>query len=331
MLFPSKTTTVLSTASTTVSSVKQTTDLSTTSTSVSSSASTSSLSPESTSSLTMDGYTVVKTLAPALEGDVILCVDNATGDQVAIKRVKLAAASNPAAMDSESISQVETAEKWANQVFSDDGGHRHILSMRTHFVLDGVEHLVFDYCSGGNLKDVVKAAGCLRNEAARRYLSQILSGVQYMHRRGVAHRDISLDNVLVDSDKNALVCDFGLSVRLPGVYDDCVGKWRYMAPEVISGQAYDPAKADVWSLGILLYRMLLGEFPLTSASKDDTSFCTLKTSGASKLVYTQGLAGLAKPQALHLLDRMLHPNPDSRFTIDAVMDHPYVRGPSSNN
>jgi calcium-dependent protein kinase len=198
--------------------------------------------------------------------------------------------------------------------------------MRAHFVQDGVQHFVFDYCSRGDLLDVVSAAGYLPNQVALRYFRQILSGVCFMHRRLVAHRDLSLENILVDNHNIARVCDFGLAVTLPNRCTDSVGKQMYMAPEVVLGHAYDPVKADVWCLGIMLFRMLTGFPPLDIAHIVDRKFCILREHGVSALVHSWNKTSMFQPKALNLLDRMLHPIPRLRLTMLDVLRHPYVCG-----
>uniref|UniRef100_A0A0P4WIN2 Protein kinase domain-containing protein n=1 Tax=Scylla olivacea TaxID=85551 RepID=A0A0P4WIN2_SCYOL len=92
---------------------------------------------------------------------------------------------------------------------------------------------------------------------------QVTNALQYVHMKGVAHRDIKFENVLVkgrfsDTHPHFIValCDFGLSKRVHGLTGSIAGTMYSMAPEVMGGEYYDPYKADVWSLGVLLYILL---------------------------------------------------------------------------
>ncbi|KAF0715014.1 hypothetical protein AaE_011429 [Aphanomyces astaci] len=248
----------------------------------------------------MERYTVQRVLAPALYGDVVLCHDNLTGDQVAIKRMNIAAARSQTMVNGHRrISEDVMFEKHVNQVLSSEGGHQHILRMRTDFVQNGFEHFVFDFCRGGELFDVVNASEKLSNDASLRYFRQILSGVRYMHVQGLAHRDLSLENVLLDEHNNAKVCDFGLAASVPSLRHEGVGKAFYMAPEVVSRLASDA----------------------------DSRFRILKVKGLKKLVHMWNMTSVFEPEALDLLELMLHPNPEFRLTMDQVMNHEYVRNP----
>ncbi|RQM21799.1 hypothetical protein B5M09_009398 [Aphanomyces astaci] len=276
----------------------------------------------------MERYTVQRVLAPALYGDVVLCRDNLTGDQVAIKRMNITAARSQTMVNGHRrISEDVMFEKHVNQVLSSEGGHQHILRMRTDFVQNGFEHFVFDFCRGGELFDVVNASEKLSNDASLRYFRQILSGVRYMHAQGLAHRDLSLENVLLDEHNNAKVCDFGLAASVPSLRHEGVGKAFYMAPEVVSRLSYDPIKADVWSLGIMLFIMLAGIPLVEMASDADSRFRILKVKGLKKLVHMWNMTSVFEPEALDLLELMLHPNPEFRLTMDQVMNHEYVRNP----
>jgi serine/threonine protein kinase len=281
----------------------------------------------------MGQYTVQKELATStISGNVVLlCLDNCTGDQVAVKRVNLATThTQTTTHDSEQISEDDNVEKHANQVLSSDGGHKHVLAMRTHFIQDGSEHFVFDYCSGGQLYNVVTAPTGLPNEALLRYFRQILSGVRYMHMRGIAHRNLSLHKMLLDEHDDVKLVDFGLAVTVPSIRDEALGNYHYMAPEVIWRCPHDPVKADVWSLGIALFIMLSGEKPFEMSSFVCQRFRSMQLYGLRGFVRRSGIADRFEPEAMDLLVKMLRPDPEIRFTMEQVMSHAYVRGPAVN-
>jgi calcium-dependent protein kinase len=279
-------------------------------------------------------YTVEKTLA---YGDVKLCRDNITDKQVIIKRAGTISLASIIANQSDGESDEsypdldfsdDSDEMFANLLLSQDGGHPHILSTETHFDHDGDAHLVFDFCAGGDLHDLVHVAKVLPNDVALRYFRQIVSGVDFMHDRGLAHRDLSLDNILLDDDNNALVSDFGTAVNLPGLCELRIGKWDYMAPEVFENRIYDPSLADVWCLGVMLYRMLAGEFPFRNEeSRFDPDVAFLEEHGLKALVEKCKGTHLFEPDALDLLHQMLHPNPFERLAMFEVKYHAYLCGP----
>jgi serine/threonine protein kinase/Ca2+-binding EF-hand superfamily protein len=116
-------------------------------------------------------------------------------------------------------------------------------------------YLVMEFCPGGNLTN--------RKYDERQcnvVIEKVLSALQYMHERGIAHRDLKLENLMLDKDGDVKLIDFGLATKFLG--DDytnmteTVGTLYSMAPEVLRGKSYDPMKSDMWSLGVVSYVLL---------------------------------------------------------------------------
>ncbi|KAF0697541.1 Aste57867_11784 [Aphanomyces stellatus] len=275
----------------------------------------------------MQRYSVQHVLAEALYGQVLLCTDSISGDVVAIKRMNLAAAAAKVSTTGRHIAEDIAVERRVNRALSANGGHAHVLTMRADFVEDGCEHFVLDFCSDGELYEVLDRADTFSDATARRYLQQIAHGLAFMHQRGFAHRDVSLENVLVDDADNCHLCDFGLATPLSSRPTQSVGKPYYMAPEVVAGRMYDPAKADVWSLGVVLFIMLTGVPLFDVASETDNRFKYLATHGLRRLVASWGFTKCFTPLAMAVLERMLTVDADARWSLEQVIEHDYVDGP----
>uniref|UniRef100_A0A8B9LQG6 non-specific serine/threonine protein kinase n=1 Tax=Astyanax mexicanus TaxID=7994 RepID=A0A8B9LQG6_ASTMX len=114
-----------------------------------------------------------------------------------------------------------------------------------------------------SLGEVLKT-GPVPSHTARRWFSQLVSALDYMHEQDIVHRDLKCDNILVTEDCNVKITDFGLS-RVIKVYPELCstfcGTRCYLSPEVLKKQKYDGKKSDVWSLGIVLYVMVTGTLP----------------------------------------------------------------------
>lgn len=123
--------------------------------------------------------------------------------------------------------------------------------------------MVFEYVSEGDLVKYFKVNPLLEEDHLKRFFYKILKGVDYLHENQIIHRDLKLDNILIDRNMNPKICDFGIS----SVYDpnkkiiDTGGTPAYLSPEVIKAEGNVNLKSDIWSLGILLYLLGYGVVP----------------------------------------------------------------------
>ncbi|XP_048193454.1 sperm motility kinase 4A-like [Perognathus longimembris pacificus] len=196
--------------------------------------------------------------------------------------------------------------------------HKNIVKLFEVVETRGKLYLVMEYIDG-DLADHVQKVGRLEEEEARPIFWQILRGVKYCHDNGIAHRDLKAENILLDTRGTAKLCDFGLSTRfLPRqLLDMECGTMAYWPPEMFKQQRYQGPKLDVWSLGVLLYYMVMGVLPYD---------------GRSRLVLKeQVVAGIFKvresfsPELRGILAYMMRANPNIRPTVWQVMYHPWFR------
>ncbi|KAG9410227.1 hypothetical protein AC1031_018261 [Aphanomyces cochlioides] len=271
----------------------------------------------------MDRYTVLNELAATRTGQVLLCADRQTGATVVVKRVQVQfvnVGGHGAADPSASI------ELQVHRKLCENGGHRHILQLLNDFSADGSEYFVLEHCRNGELFDHVENAPDRRLDPSlvQTYFGHICSAVQFMHAQGFAHCDLSLENVLVDAHGNLKLSDFGLATALHTCRQNLVGKPFYMAPEMHLMDAYDPAKADVWSLGVMLFILLTGSPPFEVAHESDASMQFIATKGCRGLCHAWQLENVIPPAAMDLLEKMLVINPVERWSLGQVAAHAYV-------
>ncbi|XP_004308971.1 PREDICTED: CBL-interacting protein kinase 18-like [Fragaria vesca subsp. vesca] len=131
-------------------------------------------------------------------------------------------------------------------------------------------YLVMEYAEGGELFQKINKRR-LKEEAARRFFQQLITAVDFCHKRGVFHRDLKPENLLLDKDGVLKVSDFGLSAfseskRKHALLHTTCGTPNYVAPEVIRLGAYDGAKADIWSCGVILFQLLAGYRPFDDSN-----------------------------------------------------------------
>ncbi|CAH0482247.1 unnamed protein product [Peronospora belbahrii] len=280
----------------------------------------------------LDDYVIQQRLAPALFGDVLLCIHKPTGDLVAVKRVLQSAAHAQLTLaTNKKVRENVALERALYHQLNRVGGHRNVLKLRDELEFDGYLYLVSDYCTRGELYEIVSSApdGKLELSVIQKYMRQIASGVQFLHVNGFAHRDLSLENVLVSNDDQCQVCDFGLATSTAKPSHETVGKLFYMAPEVLAGVQYDATKADVWSLGVMLFIMLIGAPPVETASSSDARFRLMTSKGVRKLIDRWGLTDDLPPAAIDLIANMLEIDPEQRISMSKVVSHPFLLSSSS--
>ncbi|KAK7316894.1 hypothetical protein RJT34_00682 [Clitoria ternatea] len=137
-------------------------------------------------------------------------------------------------------------------------GHKVVLTP-THLAI------VMEYAAGGELFERICSAGRFSEDEARYFFQQLISGVHFCHTKQICHRDLKLENTLLDGSPapRVKICDLGYSKSslLHSRPKSTVGTPAYIAPEVLSRREYDGKLADVWSCGVTLYVMLVGAYP----------------------------------------------------------------------
>ncbi|TMW63921.1 hypothetical protein Poli38472_014626 [Pythium oligandrum] len=209
--------------------------------------------------------------------------------------------------------------------------HHHILTLHADFVDErtNARCLVLDYCPYGELYDQLQRAPTqsLGVETARVFFKQIVTALRFIHGMNIAHRDVSLENVLVDSQKECRLGDFGLASEDGTVCSGRVGKIFYMAPEVHDWQplgVYNGMQADVWSLGVLLFILVTGVPPFEAPHDGDARFRMVKYSGVQALLVKWQLDSRLPVALQDLLDQLLRVNTDERPDINEVYAHSWL-------
>jgi len=180
--------------------------------------------------------------------------------------------------------------------------------------------LVMEYASGGDLLKYVKQRGRVDERTSQDLFKQLSDGLSFIHRNNVVHRDLKLDNLLLDYAGCLKIADFGVAVILqPGkLLSDHCGTPSYMAPEVLMEvQNYDGPPIDVWSCGVVLYATLCGRVPFKGES-----LAELKRSVRGRMHVPLDLG----VQARSLLSQILVVEPKRRLTIQEILNHQWLAG-----
>ena len=144
--------------------------------------------------------------------------------------------------------------------------------MRLFDTFETSKHICFviELCSGGDLFSYIKKRRRLKEDVARFFFKQLVEGLAYIHHaKKVVHRDIKLENILLDATGNVKICDFGVSRQLntgrERMKEQC-GTPAYIAPEILMDEGYHGFKVDMWSAGVCLYAMLIGSVPFKAST-----------------------------------------------------------------
>ncbi|KAK1430507.1 hypothetical protein QVD17_13303 [Tagetes erecta] len=206
---------------------------------------------------------------------------------------------------------------------------RHPNIVRFKEVLLTPTHLaiVMEYAAGGELFLKICSAGRFSEDEARFFFQQLISGVSYCHSMEICHRDLKLENTLLDGSRTPRVkiCDFGYSKSglLHSQPKSTVGTPAYIAPEVLSCKEYDGKTADVWSCGVTLYVMLVGAYPFEDP-REPRNF--RKTIGRIMSVqYSIPDYVRVSKDCRHLLSHIFVSNPSKRITIPEIKKHPWFK------
>lgn len=146
--------------------------------------------------------------------------------------------------------------------------HPHIIKLYQVMETKNMIYLVSEYASQGEIFDYIARYGRMTEDQARSKFWQILSAVEYCHNRNIVHRDLKAENLLLDSNNNIKIADFGFSnfYTSGGHLSTWCGSPPYAAPEVFEGKKYTGPEIDIWSLGVVLYVLVCGALPFDGCS-----------------------------------------------------------------
>lgn len=201
-----------------------------------------------------DRYEVVSHIGQGGMADVFLAVDTILNRQVAIKILRA-----DLSTDAVSILRFEREAQAAAAL-----AHPNIVEIYDVGDYKGHHYIVMEYVTGKTLKQVIRSRGPLVNEEAVDIMKQLCSAISEAHSRGIIHRDIKPQNVIVKADGSIKILDFGIATAKGSMQltqaNNVMGSVHYLAPELAKGEAASP-QSDIYALGIVLYEMLAGDVP----------------------------------------------------------------------
>lgn len=262
-------------------------------------------------------YELGRTLGEGTFGKVKYAMNTETNEAVAIK-----------VLDKEKIQK----QNMGNQIKKEISimkmvKHEYIVGMIEVLASKTKIFIVLELIVGGELFDKIVTVGKLSEEQAFFYFDQLVEGVEYCHKLGVCHRDLKPENLLLDEHGDLKISDFGLSSLYVGdaemdgasrtelLHTTC-GTPNYVAPEVIADQGYDGKKADVWSIGVILYVLLAGFLPFD----EGTIMALFSKIQKAEFTYPKWFS----QEVRALLDQVLVADPKVRISLTQLKEHPWM-------
>ena len=257
----------------------------------------------------MKFYKYGRLLGKGAYGKVNLCLHTLTGRLVAIKSINKSKITHE--RQREKI-KIETS------IMKTLSFSNNIVKILENYETKKHICIVMEYICAGDLLSYIKKRSKLTEAVSKFIFRQIILALKYIHNHNIVHRDIKLDNILIDLDNNIKICDFGVSkiIKKGDIMVDQCGTPAYIAPEILKNKGYEGFGVDIWSAGVVLYAMLSGNVPFKG--------------GDLKELHKLIIEGEYKPinniskEASHLIKCLLNVDPKSRITTDDILVHPWM-------
>lgn len=252
-------------------------------------------------------YELLETLGRGTYGKVKKAIERHSGREVAIKSIR-----KEKIKDEQDMVHIRREIEIMSSL-----RHPHIISIYEVFENKDKIVIVMEYASKGELYDYISERRRLTERETRHFFRQIVSAVHYCHKNGVVHRDLKLENVLLDENCNIKIADFGLSnlYHKDKLLQTFCGSPLYASPEIVNGRPYRGPEVDSWALGVLLYTLVYGSMPFDGG--DHKNLIRQISNGEYR-------EPSQSSDARGLIRWMLMVNPERRATVEDIANHWWV-------
>jgi len=252
----------------------------------------------------LGNYRVENIIADGLYGKVKIGTHLLTGQKVVLKVIERNK------IDSERFREISLMKKL---------NHKHVVRMLE--VIESRERLVivYEFVDGGELYDYLADKHRLSEDEARLFWRQIVIAVKYMHSRNIAHRDLKLENVMLDSSNDIVVIDLGLGnfMKPDELLSTFCGSTAYAAPEMFLCQHYVGSCVDIWSMGVMLYCLVMGFLPFEDPQRVVMADFVPFSEAHEDNVFISS-------EFEDLITKIFQKDPTARISIDGIIHHPWT-------
>lgn len=256
------------------------------------------------------GYLPIRSLGEGSFGQIKLAKRQSDGSEVVIKMIK---------RTPDRLRLIENEVEAGRKL-----KHPGIVDFVDYIETTETSFIILEYIEGTDLFDLLSSRGFspVPEGTARRMFKSLAKAVRFSHRKGIAHLDLKAENVLVTSKGDLKLIDFGLCnpISPKKQCQQWVGSPDYASPQILLRQPFSETKADVWSLGVILFIILVGQIPFDR----DERYQALQV-GRHPIVRWEELSVALHPDAVDLLSRMLDVDSNSRISMGEVVNHKWVK------
>ncbi|EDO15459.1 hypothetical protein Kpol_463p8 [Vanderwaltozyma polyspora DSM 70294] len=255
-------------------------------------------------------------------GAVFLAMNITTGEMMAVKQVEVP----KYGLQNETV--VNTVDALRLEVSTlKDLDHLNIVQYLGFEAKNGIYSLFLEYVAGGSVGSLIRMYGRFDDILIRHLTIQVLQGLSYLHSRGILHRDMKADNLLLDQDGVCKISDFGISRKSNDIYSNSEmtmkGTVFWMAPEMVDTKQGYSAKVDIWSLGCIVLEMFAGKRPWSNFEVVAAMFKIGQAKSAPPI--PEDTLPLISENAKEFLDCCFEIDPEKRPTADKLLSHPFSK------
>ena len=199
--------------------------------------------------------------------------------------------------------------------------HPHIIRLKGYFEDSENIYLVLEYIAGKDCSKFFKNKLPGR-EQVQKIIRQLVEAVRHCHEHGIIHRDLKLENILIDDKGNIKLTDFGLAAMKDSEFDilsGTMGTVRYTSPEMIRGEGYNDS-VDIWGIGVILFALLTGKYPFDTSQRENTKKIIFQRIMEKNIHYSRYKL---ERRDVKLLKQLLEKQPEDRIEIEYILDQPF--------
>lgn len=288
----------------------------------------------------LDGFIVTKTLGRGGTGKTKCIKDPATQFHFAAKIFKPSPALTIEKIHSLMENEISAIKKISHKnvikviTFSYNGTY---IQKNTNLIYNCM-YILLELCPFGDLFTTISKWGPMSDTFNRYFFKQILEGLQEIHQSGLAHRDIKPENILLNTNFEPVIADFGFAETLEDLPNrknarTLVGTTNYMGPEKFMFIKCSEDISDVFSLGVVLFVIAFGHPPFTCAQPSNSMYKLLINESEIywSIIRKNNPCLHISEEFKDLIKRILCKNPQQRLTISEIINHPWINGPTATS